>query len=416
MEKIIKILFNLFRVLVGALFVFSGFVKGVDPMGSMIKFNEYFAAAHIPHNDSVSLIFSILLSTAEFLIGVALLTGIFMKLTARTALYFMLFFLILTFLLAWFNPVTDCGCFGDAIKLTNWETFYKNLILIVPVLFIFVFKNNYSSILSKSTQWIIGIITVVAFVWLSVYSLRHLPVIDFMPYSVGSNIPDKMAIPKGAPQDEYATTLLYKKDGVVKEFAMDSIPWKDTTWKWVETRSKLVKKGYVPPIHDFSIFSGESNLTDLILNDTTITFILVASNINKSNSNGLKAAQAIADYCSASGNAKFIALTSSVEADLNKIKSLTGISYQFHSADETMLKTMIRANPGIILLKKGTVLGKWHYNDFKKIDYQNPRQTELALTHMRKASEDGWAYSFLAILGFVIVSVSFLVYYIKTSR
>lgn len=368
MKKSLFYLVLALRLLVALVFIFSGFVKGIDLLGTAYKFSDYFTAMHLPRMEQLALFLSFLLSGAEFLIGVALLTGIWPRFTAWMALIFMVFFTIVTLWLAIFNPVTDCGCFGDAIKLTNWQTFYKNVVLLAIVGVIFVFRKRMSSPLTYGYAWSVLVITVAVYSFISLYAYRHLPIIDFMPFSEGSNIIEKSSIPPGAPTDEYTTQLLYKnkQTGEIKAFDMTNYPWQDTVnWQWVETKSVLVKKGYVPPIHDFALYNqaGE-NMTDSILKSDAFVFLVVAYNIEKACSKALQRLDTLAQYALSTPNIRFYAVTASPLGEVQKISEKLQLSYPFLTADETLQKTMIRSNPGIILLYKGTVLKKWHYSQF----------------------------------------------------
>jgi uncharacterized membrane protein YphA (DoxX/SURF4 family) len=405
MNRILKITFNILRISLGLYFIFSGFVKGVDPLGSAYKFNDYFTAFGASQMPQLALVMSFLLSAAEFLIGFALVCGVFMNLTAWSALIFMLFFTSITLVLAITNLVSDCGCFGDAVKLTNWQTFYKNLLTLPLVLIIFFRRKNFKFKSSLPLEWALTLIAVVTFFGISIYSYRHLPIIDFIPYSIGTNIPEKMAIPAGAPQDEYETKLLYKNTGTgeIKEFTMNDYPWQDTVnWKWADTKSVLVKKGYTPPIHDFSISSPDgNNITNTLLSDTSYSFIFIAYNINKANKNAIKEAEKLASYCLSAGKCKFYAVTASSVTDINKAKAQIGFSYDFNSADETALKTIVRANPGLLLIKNGTIVGKWHYNDMRKIDFNNSNFLSENIIKLRKSEEKYHSYTIILGLGLV---------------
>jgi uncharacterized membrane protein YphA (DoxX/SURF4 family) len=411
MQKVLKFLFTFFRLILGILFIFSGFVKGVDPLGSAYKFNEYFASVGITEMDQLSLIFSFMLSGAEFLIGVALLTGIFIRFTSWVTLIFISFFTILTFLLAVFNPVTDCGCFGDAIKLTNWQTFDKNIVFSIMVIFLFIQRKKIKYSIPIWKEIIAIIIAVIVFFGTSLYSYKHLPIIDFMPYNIGADIRAKMKMPVGAKQDVYATHMIYKntKSGEVKEFTTNNYPWKDTlNWKWVNTKSVLVTKGYTPPIHDFSISDPQGNdITDSILNYNGYSFLLISYNLNQANKNGLIDAERLQQYCSTTGKAKFFAITASIKSDISKIKSENSLTMEFNSGDETALKTTIRSNPGIILLKHGIIIGKWAYRDFEKISLKSDDFFADNLNELRNKYE--WALSIIILFGMgAILSLVFI--------
>jgi uncharacterized membrane protein YphA (DoxX/SURF4 family) len=200
------------RIITGLVFIFSGFVKAVDPTGSAIKFEEYFLAFHMDFLMIASLPLSIIQSAAEIMIGLNLIAGIRMKFTAWLLMIFMSFFTLLTFVLALTNPVTDCGCFGDAVKLTNWQTFWKNVLLLIPTLVVFFKRNKYPAITTKLAEWLISAANFLIPVILSVYCLLHEPILDFRPYQIGTVIPDKMTIPEGAPVDKYETMLIYQKN------------------------------------------------------------------------------------------------------------------------------------------------------------------------------------------------------------
>ncbi|MEJ5264916.1 MAG: BT_3928 family protein [Bacteroidales bacterium] len=393
------------RMLVAAVFIFSGFVKGIDLLGTAYKFSDYFTAMHLPRMEQLTLMLSFLLSGAEFLIGVALLTGIWPRFTTWIALAFMIFFTIVTLLLAVFNPISDCGCFGDAIKLTNWETFFKNVVLLSIVIVLFVFRKTQNSPLTAGYAWSVLLITVGVYTFVSLYSYRHLPIIDFMPFSEGSNIIEKSTIPPGAPTDEYATQLLYKNKntGEIKAFDMTNYPWQDTVnWQWVETKSVLVKKGYVPPIHDFALYTphGE-NITDSILRSDAFVFLMVSYNIEKANSQALQRFDTLAQYALASPNIRFYAITASSMGAVQRVSEKLHLSYSFLTADETLQKTMIRSNPGILLLYKGTVLKKWHYSQFAW-NYSDFDVLKQVATQQRIIKEKFATISFLLLLAFLL--------------
>jgi len=417
MKKTLKILFNTSRILLGLVFVFSGFVKAIDPLGSAYKFSEYFSSVGLPEMHVLSLVMSFLLSGAEFLIGVALVTGVFFNLTIWTALFFMVFFTILTFLLAVFNPVSDCGCFGDAIKLTNWETFFKNIIFSSLIAFLFLRRKQYKFNSSTWLQIVVTFLTIIICFGFSLYSYFHLPIIDFMPYKTGTNIIENMIIPKNAPQDQFETHLIYKhkKSGLTREFSMNNYPWQDTVnWKWMETKTVLIKKGYTPPIHDFLISSPiGNNITDSILSDTSNCFLFISKNINKVNLKEFNEVMRIASYCSATGKCKFYAITSSTKQEVENIKKQYNLWFEFNSADETTLKTMIRANPGLILLKNGTIIGKWHYKDMHKVTFESDNFLAKNLNKIDRTKELQFSLNIFLGMGLIISILWALSFYFK---
>ncbi|MBN1416413.1 MAG: DoxX family protein [Bacteroidales bacterium] len=382
--KVIRIIS---RIIAGIVFIFSGFVKGIDPIGYTYKIQDYFTAFYLDFFGTLALPIAVILSTAELVIGFNLLIGIRMKLTSWVLLLFMSFFTILTFILAIFNPVSDCGCFGDAVKLTNWQTFWKNIILLVPALIIFLQRDHFKSFYANHTEWTLAILFVLFGLFLSLNCYRNLPYMDFRPYSVGTYIPDKMKIPEGMPVDEYETILVYEKNGIQKEFTAKNFPWQDTTWKWVETKQKLIKKGYEPPIHDFIITSETgTDITEDILFDPACTFLIIAYDLYKSNRKAFEELNKAASEGKKSGF-KFYMVTSSTKLEIASFRESVNPSFEICTADEIMLKTIIRSNPGIVLLRKGTILGKWHYRNFKYPDFRKSDLDSVVLSHYRDSIE-----------------------------
>ncbi|HKL66862.1 MAG TPA: BT_3928 family protein, partial [Bacteroidales bacterium] len=238
------------RYISGLVFIFSGLVKGIDPMGSMYKFIDYFTAFNMDALEPLAYVLGIILCTSEFIIGFAIITGIRMRIASWGLLLFMSGFTPLTLILAISNPVADCGCFGDAIHLTNWQTFYKNIVILVFAIIVFINRKSYRVISKPVTEWLVIAAMTVLFVLFTGYNRKHLPVVDFRPYKIGTDIREDMRIPEGAPADQFETTLIYEKNGEEKEFTLENYPADDTTWTFVDSETKLVKKGYTPPIHD----------------------------------------------------------------------------------------------------------------------------------------------------------------------
>lgn len=362
------------RLILGIVFIFSGFVKGIDPLGYAYKFTDYFVAFNMEALSVFSLPLSFIVSFLEFSIGAALLLGVFRKISSWLVLLFMCFFTPLTFYIAVANPVTDCGCFGDALIISNWQTFYKNIVLLIMA--IIVFKGRYlvaDSILK--VRYGLFIIISIAYVSTVVWSYNYLPIIDFRPYKIGENIVEGMTVPEGAPSDVYRNVYFYKNKntGKAEKFNDDNYPWQDTiNWEFESMDDPiLVSKGYEAPIHDFFIETNEGeDVTDYFLEDDNYSFMLVTYNLEKSSIKNQEKINNLADWALSEGY-NFICLTSSSENQQIEFKSTTGAPYEFLLADEITLKTIIRSNPGLILLKSGTIMGKWHHNNI-------PNVTELS--------------------------------------
>lgn len=350
------------RFIFGLTFLFSGLVKAVDPLGTTYKISDYLDAFSLGFFSDLSLVSAFLQIILEFTIGFNLVFGIQVKKTAWIAAAFMLVMTPLTLYLAIANPVSDCGCFGDALVITNWQTFYKNLILDALLVLILVFASEDRPIFSNWASYIIMLIPVLSCLGLELYCYNHLPIIDFRPYKVGNNLPSLMVIPDDAPSDEYNISFIYEKDGVQKEFNLENYPAEDSTWTFVSQNSVLIKRGYVPPIHDFSVQTEDGDITDLILENEGYTFLLISSKLEKADLSRQKDINALYDYIN-SKNISFYCLTSSFNDDVEAFKTTNNVKYPIGATDEITLKTIIRSNPGLVLLKAGNVVAKWHYND-----------------------------------------------------
>ncbi len=360
-----KILRIISRIIIGTVFIFSGIVKAIDPMGTVYKFQDYFTAFNIEFLKDFSLLFAILLCSAELIAGVSILFNIRQKTGMWIIMIMMLIFTPLTFILALTNPVSDCGCFGDAIHLTNWQTFWKNVVLLVPLLILFLTRNKIKPYLGFLTEWIIVSVLMVFFGCFIFYNLKYLPVIDFLPYKTGTYIPDKMIIPEGTPVDKYETTFIYEKDGQLKEYTLDNYPANDTTWKFIEQKSVLVEKGFVPPIHDFTITTllGE-DLTNQILSSQEPVIFMIARKLKEIDQELLKKGFEFGYFCK-ENMINFYILTASGSDEVLEYNN--GLTFCF--TDEITLKTMIRTDPGYMMLKGGIVTGKWSWANLPDKEY-----------------------------------------------
>ncbi len=349
--------------MLAALFIFSGFVKAVDPLGSFYKIQDYLTAfgiiswfpAYLP------LLFAIVLSSAEFCVGVFLFFGVRRKIASTLALLLMGVMTPLTLYLALANPVSDCGCFGDAWVLTNWQTFGKNIVLLVAAIAVFRDRKLMFRFVTLKIEWMVSLYTLLFVFALSFYCLEYLPVLDFRPYKIGTNIKAGMEIPEGAKPSVFESRFVLEKDGRRQEFTLDNYP--DSTWTFVETRTVLKEKGYEPPIHDFSMISlgtGE-DITDSVLSDKGYAFLLVAHRIEEADDSNIDLINEIYDYSAEHGYG-FHALTSSPDEEIGMWRERTGAEYPFCQMDDITLKTIIRSNPGLLLIKDGTILNKWSDN------------------------------------------------------
>lgn len=352
-----KILRVIARIITGLVFVFSGTVKAIDPLGSTYKFSDYFTAFGLDFMQALSLPLAFILCLAEFITGFALLTGIKYRAGLTGITLLMLIFTPLTLVLALTNPVSDCGCFGDAVKLTNWQTFWKNVVLMAFVLILLFDRNKPSEYLRNIPGWLVISSVSVIFVVFTGYNLKYLPVIDFLPYKKVNNIKELMQIPENAPAPVYKTTFIYEKNGVKKEFTIDNFPADDTTWKFIDQKSVLVKKGYEPPIHGFSIVTADNrDITDMVLNNNNFTLLMISQKLENAKPERLEKGFLTGRRCIEKGIDFYILTASSSE----KIKEYEN-GLTFCQTDEITLKTMVRSNPGYIMMRNGTITGKWSW-------------------------------------------------------
>ncbi len=361
-----NLLKHISRILFGIVFIFSGFVKGIDPWGSAYKFTDYFNAMDLGLLNWAAFPLGVLLAFAEFAIGIAFLFNWRMRLFSWLGFLFMVVFTPLTLWIALKNPVSDCGCFGDALVLTNWETFYKNLFIITLAIISLTNRNWFANQEKTKLPAVLSLLTFVAYFGIVFQSYQHLPIIDFRPYKIGTNIPEAMGTPEDAPQAIYENMFYYKNKntGKVKKFTEDNYPWKDTTnWVYHDMESKLIQEGYEPPIHDFSIETPDGeNIIDFFIYDENYVFMLVAYDLQKSSTKSQDKINTLANWAM-EHELSFICLTSTLPEESSIFAEENDAPYEFFNCDEITLKTIIRANPGLVVLKGGNVVGKWHYND-----------------------------------------------------
>ena len=410
MSRLKSILVNICRLLLAITFIFSGFVKAIDPLGSQYKIGDYLTAlgmaGKIP--EWGQLILSISLSGAEFTLGILLLLAIRRRLVSKLAFVLMLGMTLITLWLTISNPIQDCGCFGDAIHLTNSQTFIKNLVLLVASIVVMRLPLYQVRFISKTNQWIATYFTMIFIVIVSLLSLYHLPLFDFRPYYIGQNILKGMQIPKGAKQTKYKTTFICTKNGVQKEFNENNYPYNDSTWVFVDTKQEVIEKGYEPPIHDFSITDEKTgeNLTEQILNKDGYTFLLVSPMLEVAQDRNFGDIEGIYEYAKENGYA-FYGLTASTDKGIKHWRDITGAEYPFYVTDGTTLKTMIRSNPGLLLLYKGTIINKWNHNDIPKVAELNAPLNLLTIGHEPESST--WKKILTMILCYVLPLILLIV-------
>lgn len=515
-----KILRNFSRLFLGLIFIFSGFVKIVDPLGTKYKFIDYFNAMNLEFLTDIALPIAILLCVAELVLGLMIFFNLLPKLSSLGILLFMIMFTPLTLWLAIENPVHDCGCFGDALILSNWATFGKNVVILAFSIFVFLQRNKFKPDFNLFTQSALSLIFTIFVFALSLFCINHLPIIDFRPYQIGKNIQEGMSIPEEEKDniDVYESVFIYEKNGEEKEFTLDNLP--DSTWKFIDAEHNLIKEGYEPPIHDFSIssiqksteettviptsldpydaiylyaYNGETmefmvdelpepdwdfvevysdqenfnaenviiyyedengntdsytvydlpdfsqtfsyaeyynpqqennletsfddmeDITEAVLNNENYTFLLVSTFVEDANTKRQEDINNIAAFCEQEGY-RFICLTASTEISINEFVESNDATYQFYNTDPITLKTIVRSNPGLVLIKKGTILNKWAYRDIPKVEELTKNLSAYSINSLQVKSNKRlvWLYILGSILFFILIRM--LYQWLKTKK
>jgi uncharacterized membrane protein YphA (DoxX/SURF4 family) len=358
-----RFLIQLCRILVGGLFIFSGLIKANDPLGFSYKLDEYFEAFGTEYLLPFSLFISIFMCAIETLLGFMLLIGARIKLTLWLLLLMILFFASLNFYSGYYNKVRECGCFGDAIKLTPWQEFANNMVMLVMTLIMMIGKNNIRPLMGRTIENFFVLLAALASVGFPLYTYNYLPIIDFRPFAIGKNIQEGMKLPPDAKPDSILMVFIYEKDGKQIELTTEQLKTIDSTYKFIDRKDKIIREGDKPAIHDFSIVSVDGNdYTEQILNYPGYYFFLVCYDLDKTNKNVFGKINDFVRICREE-KVPIIALTASSDK-IDWFKKETETTLDFYLTDQTTLKTMIRSNPGLMLLKQGTVIDMWHYHSF----------------------------------------------------
>ena len=368
-----KILRTVFRILVGLVFIYSGFVKGIDPLGTVYRMEDYFNVFNIPTFIPYSIFLTTLLCVIEFSLGISLLFNLWVRKTVWILVPMMMFFTVLTFFDAVYNLVPDCGCFGDALKITNLQTFLKNIVLMGFVIPIFSWRRKFRSLLPTRVEFSLLIVIAAFFAVLSVQCYRHLPLIDFMGWKVGNRVNKTESLPV-----TFYVTYKNKKTGEEKEYVSPNYPWNDSVWlaDWIFTSQRVVdpnkNQGLVLRIED----RHGTDYTSSVLDNQDYQFILVAYDLSKANAEGFHKILPLAKKAALDGYS-FICLTNSLPAEIKKFRMDNGTMFDYYNSDDVVLKTMVRSNPGLVLLKDGVVIEKWGFRDF-------PSYPELKDKYLKK--------------------------------
>lgn len=355
------------RLFVGLLFIISGLIKLNDPLGFSYKLAEYFGEPvfNLPFLVPFALAIGLFLVILEVVLGVMLLIGYHSKNTILSLLMLVVFFSFLTFYSAYFDVVKDCGCFGDALHLTPWQSFTKDIVLLFFIVILFLNQKLVKPLFSKSIMSFLALMSFVLCGFMGYWVLNHLPIIDFRPYKTGTNIQKGMEIPEGAAKSVVEMIFIYNVNGVEKEFSEKDLMAIPTGATFVDRKDKVITEGYVPPIHDFSMEKDGSDFKDKFLNEPKLMMI-VAYDLANANETGMKNLEKLNQSALSKGY-KVAGMTASSPEEIANAKKLFGLSFDFYFCDGTALKTIERANPSIVLLEKGTIKQKVHHNDINDL-------------------------------------------------
>lgn len=371
------------RTLLALTFVFSGFVKAIDPLGTTYKIEDYLKAFGGVFTELMPLaeVAAVVLIGFELVLGLCMLLNVRTQWTCWLALAFYVVMLPLTLYIALENPVSDCGCFGDALVISNWATFWKNGVLMALVVVLLCTRQYIPETFVWWGELVILALAMATAAGIMGYSRTHLPMIDFRPYKVGNNIVELMEVPEGAEPDQYETTFVYERDGVEQEFTLENYPKGDSTWHFVDQKSVLVKKGYEPKIHDFELITlNYDDITYDVLESEEPAMLVVLYDLTKTDRRQLGKVTALYHQC-LSQNRPFYILTGASEDAIeafceeveqgNESNELTPFNHPdevFCMCDGVTLKTIVRANPGVVVVQNGVITDKYNLRNRKIAD------------------------------------------------
>jgi uncharacterized membrane protein YphA (DoxX/SURF4 family) len=357
-----KVLVGVSRIFVGIFFIISGLIKLNDPVGFSFKLKDYFApdVLNLEFLVPYALIIAIFVVIYEVLLGVMLILGYAKKFTLWSLLGMIVFFTFLTFYSAYFNKVTDCGCFGDALKLTPWESFWKDVVLLILILILFFGKHYIQPFFTKRARSIIVFLSFIFCLFVTYQVLQHLPYVDFRPYKIGANITKGMEVPENAPKAIFEYNWKFNINGEEKIVTTNG-DYPSVEGEFIGVETTEIQKGYEPPIHDFSMEKdGEDHTTEFLNEENLI--VVIAYSMGNTEREGYASIKTVTDAAIAKGY-KVIGLSASSPEVTGSIVDTENLNFEFYFCDETTLKTIVRSNPGILELSKGTILQKLHWND-----------------------------------------------------
>ena len=376
MKQTKTIITGICRTLLGLVFIFSGAVKAIDPLGTVYKIEDYLKAFGGIFTDLLPLAEATAwgLIILELLLGVCMILNVRTQWTSWISLLFYCVMTPLTLYIALTNPVSDCGCFGDAVVLTNWQTFWKNVVLILLAIMLVALRGSIRSLWVWWMECLIALLTILAAMAFMAWTNNHLPIKDFRPYKIGNHIPTLMEYPEDAEPDQYEISFVYAKDGIEQTFTLENYPKGDSTWTFVRQESKLIKKGYEPPIHDLEIMNVDyEDITWDILESEEPVTLVVMYDLAKADKEQISKIEQLYNAelqrsCAELLNSDEVALNNTMYiltgSSTNEIITFSmehpALSDCICTCDPVTLKTIVRANPGVIVVQNGVVIDKYN--------------------------------------------------------
>ena len=349
-----KVVVIVLRIVVGAAFIYSGFVKVIDPMGSVYKFQEYISTFDLNLLAGSEVFLAFAIPVAELMLGVMMLTGCLRRTTPLLLLLMMAVMLPLTYILATTNAIPDCGCFGDAIKLTNWQTFWKNVVLTLALIYLLLFNKSVPCIYGPIIQWIVMLLTFIVGMAIAFTGYNVQPLIDFRPYKVGTHIGSQMQ-----PVGENDFVFIYSKDGVEKEFPIDSVPDEEDGWEFVDRRKITpdMTPAQKAELNALTIYDSGTDVTDEVLDTTSSQLLVLMPNLQRVNKSYAFVLNDIANACKKQ-QTKMYVITSALEPEVEEWINLTAPTYPIYGGDDSEIKMLARGNPAVVLVQHGNIVWK----------------------------------------------------------
>lgn len=349
-----KIVVIILRIVVGGTFVFSGFVKAIDPMGSVYKFHEYIATLGYTNLIGSEVFLAFAIPILELVLGVMVINGCCRYGAPMVLMALMGVMLPLTFYLAWTNAVPDCGCFGDALTLSNWQTFWKNVALTIAILYLLFHNKSVPCVYGPVIQWIVMLLTFLLGLAIAYVGYNTQPLIDFRPFKVGTKLSSKLA-----PVSDNDFVFVYEKDGKQQEFPIDSLPEEEDGWEFIDRRKTTpdLSPAQKAEMATISIYDEGTDITEEVIDTTSSQLLVLMPDMPRVNRAYAFTLNDINNACHNQG-AQMCVVTSAFQEEIDKWSNLTSPAYPIYTADDSEIKMLARGNPAVVYVEKGKIIWK----------------------------------------------------------